>query len=201
MKRRFKVFASINDSDYNYLVENFYEDNFRGLAASEEVADLDTAIDVAHEFIGNGGSVRITNLTTGESQGFTYDEYFDIDEDGFPGDFAESPFDRNLLACNDINSATSITASAWVSPSGRKYGKQTRRFPGKYLFTKRELKQMVDNGDARYIGGNLDHSINYDVIGISWNDTNGHRTGILIEDRDTGELLVGNEGSASVARY
>ena len=197
-----RVIKANLEPDYGYLVENFYEDNFRGLAASEEVEDLDAAIHVAHEYIGDGGSVRITNLTTGESQGFTYDEYFDIGEDGLPNsDFAESPFDRNLLACNDINSATSITASAWVSPSGRKYGKQTRRFPGEYLFTKRELKQMVDNGDARYIGGNLDHTINYDVIGISWNDTNGHSTGILIEDRDTGELLVGNTYSAMIARY
>ena len=132
------------EPDYGYLVESFYEDNFRGLADSEEVEDLDTAIDVAHDLICRGrGSVSITNMQTGEWQGFTYDEYFDIDEDGFPGDFAESPFDRTLLACNNINSATSITASAWKSPSGRKYGKQTRRFPGSYLFTRKELKQIT----------------------------------------------------------
>jgi hypothetical protein len=191
------------EPDYGYLVESFYEDNFRGLAASEEVEDLDTAIDVAHEYIVNdGGSVRITNLTTGESQGFTYDEYFDIGEEGFPNsDFAESPFDRNLLACNNINSATSITASAWKSPSGRKYGKQTRRFPGSYLFTRKELKQMVDDGDARYIGGNLDEVDSYDVIGFSWNETNGYKSGILVEDRNTGELLVGNTASATIAHF
>ena len=108
---------------------------------------------------------------------------------------------KRVVKANTINSATSITASAWKSPSGRKYGKQTRRFPGKYLFTKKELKQMVDNGDAGYIGGKLDPSSNYDIIGISWNETNGHRTGILIEDKDTGELLVGNEGSALVAHF
>lgn len=166
MKRVIK--ANI-EPDYGYLVESFYEDNFRGLAESEEVEDLDTAIDVAHDFICRGhGSVSITNMQTGEWQGFTYDEYFDIGEDGLPNsDFAESPFDRNLLACNDINSATSITASAWKSPSGRKYGKQTRRFPGNYLFTRKELKQMVDDGDARYIGGNLDEVDSYDVIGFS----------------------------------
>lgn len=196
----YAIEPSVNESDY--LVESFYEDNFRGLADSEEVEDLDSAIDVAHEYIENGGSVRITNLTTGESQGFTYDEYFDIGEDGLPNsDFAESPFDRSLLACNNINSATSITASAWKSPGGKKYGKQTRRFPGKYLFTRKELKQMVDNGDARYIGGNLDEIDSYDVIGFSWNETNGYKSGILVEDRNTGELLVGNTASATIAHF
>jgi len=191
------------EPDSGYLVENFYEDNFRGLAASEEVDDLDTAIELAHEYIGrDGGSVSITNLQTGKWQGFTYDEYFDIGEDGFPNsDFAESPFDRNLLACNNINSATSIIASAWKSPSGRKYGKQTRRFPGSYLFTRKELKQMVDDGDARYIGGNLDKVDSYDVIGFSWNETNGYKSGILVEDSNTGELLVGNTASATIAHF
>lgn len=109
--------------------------------------------------------------------------------------------DSDLLACNDINSATSITASAWKSPGGKKYGKQTRRFPGKYLFTRKELKQMVDNGDARYIGGNLDEIDSYDVIGFSWNETNGYKSGILVEDRNTGELLVGNTASATIAHF
>lgn len=108
---------------------------------------------------------------------------------------------RNLLACNDINSATSITASAWKAPSGNKYGKQTRRFPRAYLFTRKELKQMVDNGDARYIGGDLDEVDSYDVIGFSWNETNGYKSGILIEDRTTGELLVGNTASATIAHF
>ena len=109
--------------------------------------------------------------------------------------------DSDLLACNNINSATSITASAWKSPSGKKYGKQTRRFPGSYLFTRKELKQMVDNGDARYIGGNLDKVDSYDVIGFSWNETNGYKSGILVEDRNTGELLVGNTASATIAHF
>ena len=202
MKRRFKVTASINKPDYNYLVESFLTDNFRGLVDDAYVEDLDTAIDIAHEFVGNGGSVQITNLITGESQGFTYDEYFDIGKDGLPNsDFAESPFDRNLLACNNINSATAITASAWKAPSGNKYGKQTRRFPGAYLFTRKELKQMVDNGDAEYIGGDLDQVGSYDVIGFSWNETNGYKSGILVEDRNTGELLVGNTASATIAHF
>ena len=202
MKRVFKITAATDGVNYNYLVDSFYGDNFIGLADSEEVEDLDTAIDVAHEYIKNGGSVRIINLITGKWQEFTYDEYFDIGEDGLPNsDFAESPFDRNLLACNNINSATSITASAWKSPSGKKYGKQTRRFPGNYLFTRKELKQMVDDGDARYIGGNLDEVDSYDVIGFSWNETNGYKSGILVEDRNTGELLVGNTASATIAHF
>lgn len=202
MKRRFKVFASTIEPECTYRVESFFEDNFRGLSEYACVDDLEKAIDYAHSFISNGGSVLITNMITGESQGFTYDEYFDIGEDGLQNsDFAESPFDRNLLACNNINSATSITASAWKSPSGRKYGKQTRRFPGNYLFTRKELKQMVDDGDARYIGGNLDEVDSYDVIGFSWNETNGYKSGILVEDRNTGELLVGNTASATIAHF
>lgn len=42
--------------------------------------------------------------------------------------------------------------------------------------------------------------MNYDIIGISWNDTNGYRSGILVEDRDTGDLYVGNSGVATVAK-
>ncbi len=188
--------------DYKYCIESFYGENFRGLAEEEYAMDLDEAIDIAHDFVCDGNDVRITNLDTGKSQSFTYDEYFDIGEEGFPNsDFAESPFDRNLLACNNINSATSITASAWKSPSGKKYGKQTRRFPGSYLFTRKELKQMVDDGDARYIGGNLDEVDSYDVIGFSWNETNGYKSGILVEDRNTGELLVGNTASATIAHF
>jgi hypothetical protein len=111
------------------------------------------------------------------------------------------PDDRNLLACNNINSATSITASAWKSPSGRKYGKQRKLFPGVYIFTRKELKQMVENGDARYIGADLGKVGSYEVIGFSWAETNGHRTGILVEDMDTGELLVGNTYSATIAHF
>lgn len=185
MKRRFKVYASTSDKGYLYITKHGLGPGTlpRGVRVndSRELDDYLTAIWVDRP------------LTSKEL------DYYDI--------YPETGID-DLLAryginetWRSLNASTKIIASAWVSPSGRKYGKQTRRFPGKYLFTKRELKQMVDNGDARYIGGNLDHTINYDVIGISWNDTNGHRTGILIEDRDTGELLVGNEGSASVARY
>lgn len=202
MKRRFKVFASTTEPECTYRVESFFEDNFRGLSEYACVDDLEEAIGYAHSFISNGGSVLITNMITGESQGFTYDEYFDIGEDGLPNsDFAESPFDRNLLSCDNINSSTAITASAWRTHSGRKYGKQTKRFPNGYLFTRKELKQMVDNGDAEYIGGDLDKIDSYDVIGFSWNETNGYKSGILVEDRTTGELLVGNTASATIAHF
>lgn len=94
-----------------------------------------------------------------------------------------------------------IMASAWKAPNGKKYGKQTRRFPGKYLFTRRELRDMVASGIAEDMAGTFDPmAMNYDIIGISWNDTNGYRSGILIQDRDTGELYVGNSGDAMVAK-
>lgn len=97
--------------------------------------------------------------------------------------------------------SSSVTASAWTAPNGKKYGKQTRRFPGKYLFTRKELRDMVDNGIAEDMAGTFDPmEMNYDIIGISWNETNGHRSGILIEDRDTGDLYVGNAGDATRAK-
>ena len=42
--------------------------------------------------------------------------------------------------------------------------------------------------------------MNYDIIGISWNETNGYRSGILIEDKDTGDLYVGNSADANIAK-
>lgn len=97
--------------------------------------------------------------------------------------------------------SSSVMASSWKAPNGKKYGKQTRRFPGKYLFTRKELRDMVDSGIAEDMAGTFNPgSMNYDIIGISWNETNGYRSGILIQDIDTGELYVGNSGDASVAK-
>lgn len=97
--------------------------------------------------------------------------------------------------------SSSVLASAWTAPNGKKFGKQTKRFPGKYLFTRKELRDMVQSGIAEDMAGTFDPmSMNYDIIGISWNETNGHRSGILIEDVDTGELYVGNASDATVAR-
>ena len=97
--------------------------------------------------------------------------------------------------------SSSVMATAWKAPNGKKYGKQTRRFPGKFLFTRKELRDMVDSGIAEDMAGTFDPSaMNYDIIGISWNDTNGYRTGILIEDVDTGKLYVGNTGDAALAK-
>lgn len=97
--------------------------------------------------------------------------------------------------------STAVMASAWQAPNGKKYGKQTRRFPGKFLFTRKELRDMVDSGIAEDMAGTFDPlSMNYDIIGISWNETNGHRTGILIEDLDNGNLYVGNTYDANVAK-
>lgn len=98
--------------------------------------------------------------------------------------------------------SSSVTASAWIAPNGKKYGKQTRRFPGEYLFTRKELRDMVDNGIAEDMAGTFDPmEMNYDIIGISWNETNGYRSGILIKDKDTGDLYVGNAGDALRAKW
>lgn len=94
-----------------------------------------------------------------------------------------------------------VRANAWKAPNGKKYGKQTRRFPGKYLFTRKELRDLVDSGIAEELTNSDDlRTLNYDIIGISWNETNGYRSGILVEDRDTGDLYVGNTGVAQVAK-
>ena len=94
-----------------------------------------------------------------------------------------------------------IRANAWTAPNGKKFGKQTKRFPGKYLFTRKELRDLVDSGIATDMKGTFDPmSMNYEIIGISWNETNGYRSGILIEDKDTGDLYVGNSADANIAR-
>lgn len=109
--------------------------------------------------------------------------------------------DSDIKSSRNFRSKKSVMASAWRAPNGKKYGKQTRRFPGKYLFTRRELRDMVDSGIATDMAGTFDPmAMNYDIIGIAWNETNGHRSGILIEDRDTGELYVGNTADAGVAK-
>ena len=80
-----------------------------------------------------------------------------------------------------IRSSSSVMASKWKAPNGQSYGKQTRRFPGKFLFTRKELRDMVSNGIAENMGGGFDPmSMNYEIIGISWNETNGYRSGILL---------------------
>lgn len=107
----------------------------------------------------------------------------------------------DVKASMSIKSKKSIMASAWRAPNGKKYGKQTRRFPGKYLFTRKELRDMVASGIAEDMAGTFDPAeMDYEIIGIAWNDTNGYRSGILIEDKDTGELYVGNSADANVAR-
>lgn len=96
----------------------------------------------------------------------------------------------------------SVLASAWTAPNGKKYGKQTKRFPGEYLFTRKELRDMVASGIAEDMAGTFDPmAMDYDIIGIAWNETNGHRSGILIVDNETGDLYVGNASDAMVARY
>lgn len=100
-----------------------------------------------------------------------------------------------------IRSSSSVIASKWKAPNGKSYGKQTKRFPGKYLFIRKELKELVEYGIAEDMAGTFDPaSMNYDIIGISWNETNGYRSGILIVDNDTGELYVGNSADATVAK-
>ncbi len=98
--------------------------------------------------------------------------------------------------------SAAVMASKWKAPNGRQYGKQTKRFPGKYLFTRKELRDMVNSGIAEDMAGTFDPmGMNYDVIGFSWNETNGYKSGILIEDMDTGELYVGNTYDATIAKY
>lgn len=124
--------------------------------------------------------------------------YWDIWEDKLEVRIDTDDF---VLATTRYRCNRSVMASAWKAPNGKKYGKQTRRFPGKYLFTRRELRDMVDSGIAEDMGGTFDPmAMNYDIIGIAWNETNGHRSGILIEDVDTGELYVGNTADATVAK-
>lgn len=98
-----------------------------------------------------------------------------------------------------IRAKRSMKESAWTAPNGKKYGKQKRgRGDSRYLFTRRELKDMVDSGLAQEIR-NAEEAwkMSKDVIGYSWNETNGYKSGILFTDKD-GNLWVGNTGVAQM---
>ena len=92
-----------------------------------------------------------------------------------------------------------IRESAWTAPNGKKYGKQKRDHgTSRYIFTRRELKDMVDSGLAQSIS-NAEEAwkMSDEVIGYSWNETNGFKSGILFTDKD-GNLWVGNTGVAQM---
>lgn len=92
-----------------------------------------------------------------------------------------------------------IRESAWTAPNGKKYGKQKRDHgTSRYIFTRRELKDMVDSGIAQSIS-NAEEAwkMSDEVIGYSWNETNGFKSGILFTDKD-GNLWVGNTGVAQM---
>lgn len=92
-----------------------------------------------------------------------------------------------------------IRESAWTAPNGKKYGKQKRDHrSGRYIFTRRELKDMIDSGLAKSIS-NAEEAwkMSDEVIGYSWNETNGFKSGILFTDKD-GNLWVGNTGVAQM---
>lgn len=130
--------------------------------------------------------------------------YFDFHDDELYVSVDTAEDKRNtetITSTMRISRGKSVMASAWKAPNGKKYGKQTNRFPGKYLFTRRELRDMVDSGIAEDMAGTFDPmAMNYDIIGIAWNETNGYRSGILIQDNDTGNLYVGNTGDATRAK-
>ena len=85
-----------------------------------------------------------------------------------------------------------VRANAWKAPNGKKYGKQQKsRFPYSYRFTIPELKAMISDGVAEEIRTPEElTSMSYDEIGFSWSDLNGHKTGVLVKDRHTGDLYV-----------
>lgn len=98
-----------------------------------------------------------------------------------------------------IGAKRSMRESAWTAPNGKKYGKQKRSHgSSRYIFTRRELKDMVDSGIAQEIRDAEEAwKMSKDVIGYSWNETNGFKSGILFTDKD-GNLWVGNTGVAQM---
>lgn len=178
MKRRY-IKASTS-----YSVDEMWDILMEYAGVSEETLDVVTSINGYNEQSLNDICYVVSGYNTVEQ-------------------FMESEVDIEA-SCNSsrrVGNRKSVMASAWVAPNGKKYGKQTKRFPGKYLFTRRELKDMVNSGIAEDMAGTFNpKSMNYDIIGIAWNETNGYRSGILIEDVDSGELFVGNSGDAMVAK-
>lgn len=68
-----------------YTVNAYYDEHGRDLSKSADCDDYGKAVELAHEFIGDSGSVEIINNKTGAYKLYTYDEYFE----DFEG---ESPF-------------------------------------------------------------------------------------------------------------
>ena len=119
-----------------------------------------------------------------------------------PGRGVYRPESGKLIRSSRRISKQAVMASAWKAPNGKKYGKQTSRFPGRYLFTRSELRKMVQDGIAEDMAGTFNpDTMSYDLIGFSWNDTNGYKSGILIQDRDSGKLYVGNSGDAQLVAW
>ena len=172
--------TNVRESFIDWLVEI-------GLSADEFVYDETTPVDYMAQDVAGAVVDEII---------FEYSEREDFYIDGMGCINLEC-----FLAEDEVVANTKIMGSSWRAPNGKSYGKQTKRFPGKYLFTRKELKDMVDSGIAQDLGGTFNSmSMNYDIIGISWNETNGYRSGILIVDKDTGELYVGNSADANVAK-
>lgn len=95
------------------------------------------------------------------------------------------------------NKRSTVKESAWVSPDGTKYGKQKRGSGYDYRFSTRELKDMISKGIAKEIkDADKAFKLKDEIIGISWNETNGYTSGVLFKGKD-GNLYIGLSGVAS----
>ena len=82
------VFITTIYADKPFIVEGYYESNFRGLADSDEFYELSDAIDYAHELLSKGDFVTMECVGgAGGTLRISPDEYFEH----FDGEFACTP--------------------------------------------------------------------------------------------------------------
>jgi hypothetical protein len=79
-----------------YSIESFYggeKENPKGLSDSlHDIEDWDRVVETAHEWISDGGFVRITDEESGKSITLDFDSYFE----DFEGEFPLSPDDFKI---------------------------------------------------------------------------------------------------------
>ena len=134
-----------------------------------------------------------------------FEVYVTEEEANMINDFIDSidmnkpstPYEEGCHSKKRTKKRRTVKESAWVSPDGTKYGKQKRGSGYDYRFSTRELKDMISKGIAKEIKDtDKAFKLKDEIIGISWNETNGYTSGALFKGKD-GNLYVVLSGVAS----
>jgi uncharacterized protein YutD len=73
------VSASVDDGDYDdeFLVEGYYDNQYRGLAESTETSDVSALNEYINDYANRGYFIKVHNLTDGTITQFSPDNWFD----------------------------------------------------------------------------------------------------------------------------